>query len=48
MLFVGRLNFTISKILSGHFQWDHFEPGDFYAPGASGFNWLRFELMFRN
>jgi hypothetical protein len=46
-LVVGRLNFTISKLLSGHFQWDHFRPGDFYAPGASGFNWLRFELMFR-
>jgi hypothetical protein len=46
-LVVGRLNFTISKALSGHFQWDHFRPGDFYAPGASSFNWLRFELMFR-
>lgn len=46
-LVVGRLNFTISKFLSGHFQWDHFEPGDFYAPEADGFNWLRFELMFR-
>jgi hypothetical protein len=46
-LVVGRLNFTISKALSGHFQWDHFQPGDFYAPSASGFNWLRFELMLR-
>jgi len=46
-LFVGWLNFTISKFLSGHFQWDHFRPGDFYAPGADSFNWLRFELMFR-
>jgi hypothetical protein len=46
-LVVGRLNFTISRVLSGHFQWDHFRPGDFYAPGASNFNWLRFELMFR-
>jgi len=46
-LIVGRLNFTISKLLSGHFQWDHFEPGDFYAPDADAFNWLRFELMFR-
>jgi hypothetical protein len=46
-LVVGRLNFTISKLLSGHVQWDHFEPGDFYAPEADAFNWLRFELMFR-
>ena len=46
-LVVGRLNFTVSKLLSGHFQWDHFEPGDFYAPEADAFNWLRFELMFR-
>jgi hypothetical protein len=45
-LVVGRLNFTVSKFLSGHFQWDHFRPGDFYAPGADSFNWLRFELMF--
>jgi hypothetical protein len=46
-LIVGRLNFTISQFLSGHVQWDHFRPGDFYRDGASGFNWLRFELMFR-
>ena len=47
MLLVGRLNFTISQTLSGHVQWDHFRPGDFYRAGASRFNWLRFELMFR-
>ena len=47
MLLVGRFNFTISQYLSGHFQWDHFRPGDFYRPGASRFNWFRFELMFR-
>jgi len=47
MLLVGRLNFTISKYLSGHIQWEHFRPGDFYRPGASRFNWLRFELVFR-
>jgi hypothetical protein len=46
-LLVGRLNFTISQYLSGHVQWDNFQPGDFYWDGASGFNWLRFELMFR-
>ena len=37
----------MSRILSGHLQWDHFDPGDFYAPGADGFNWIRFELMLR-
>jgi len=47
LLFVSRLNYTISKILSGHLQWDHFDPGDFYAPGADGFNWIRFELMLK-
>ena len=47
MLLVSRFNFTISQYLSGHFQWDHFGPGDFYRDGASRFNWLRFELMFR-
>lgn len=47
MLIVGRFNFTISQRLSGHFQWDHFRPGDFYRPRASRFNWLRFELVFR-
>jgi hypothetical protein len=46
-LLVGRLNFTVSRTLSGHLQWDHFEPGDFYRPGASDFNWLRFEFLFR-
>ena len=46
-LVVGRLNFTISRLLSGHVQWDHFEPGNFYAPEADAFNWIRFELMFR-
>jgi hypothetical protein len=46
-LFVGRLNFIVSQFLSGHIQWDSFQPGDFYRGGASGFNWLRFELMFR-
>jgi hypothetical protein len=46
-LLVGRLKFTISKLVSGHFQWDHFSPGDFYTPGASGFNWMRVEFLFR-
>jgi hypothetical protein len=44
---IGRLNFTISRFLSGHLQWEHFEPGDFYRPGASGFNWVRVEFLFK-
>jgi hypothetical protein len=47
MLLVGRLNYTISARLSGHFEWDRFDPGDFYRSGANGFNWLRFELLFK-
>lgn len=47
MLLVGRLNFTISRFVTGHFQWDHFDPGDFYMVGANGFNWMRVELLFR-
>ncbi len=44
-LIVGRLNFVINKALSGHLEWDRFDPGDFYRPGAAGFNWLRLELQ---
>jgi len=47
MLLVGRLNFILSKFVSGHFQWDHFEPGDFYFAGAGAFNWMRVEFLFR-
>jgi hypothetical protein len=47
VLLAGRLNFTVSKRLSGHFIWEHFDPGNFYRPGASSYNWLRFELTFR-
>jgi hypothetical protein len=46
-LIVSKFNFTISQCLTGYFQWDYFRPGDFYFKGASPFNWLRFELMFR-
>ena len=46
-LLKARLNFTISETLTGHFIWEHFRPGDFYRPGASSYNWLRFELVFR-
>ncbi len=46
-LFKGRLNYKISQYLSGRVIWEHFEPGSFYFPGASSYNWLQFELIFR-
>jgi hypothetical protein len=47
-LVVGHLNFVIGRRLTGHFHWEHFRPGSFYAPGAAGFHWIRFELLFRS
>ncbi len=43
----GRLNYKISKFLSGRFVWEHFTPGSFYLPGASSYDWLQFEMIFR-
>jgi hypothetical protein len=43
----GRLNYRISKYLSGRVIWEHFSPGSFYFEGASSYDWLQFELMFR-
>ena len=43
----GRLNYKVSKYLTGRFIWEHFTPGSFYLPGASSYNWLQFEMIFR-
>ncbi len=43
----GRLNYKISKFLTGRLIWEHFDPGGFYFPGASSYNWIQFELIFR-
>jgi hypothetical protein len=43
----GRLNHKFSKYVTGRVIWEHFAPGSFYFPGASSFNWLQFELIFR-
>jgi hypothetical protein len=47
VLYRGRLNYKISEFMSGRVVWEHFEPGSFYFPGASSYNWLQFELIFR-
>lgn len=46
-LLKGRLNYKISKFLTGRVIWEHFTPGSFYFPGAACYNWLQFELIFR-
>ena len=46
-LFIGMLKFRINKYFDGHVLWEHFNPGNFYFAGADGFNWIRFELMFK-
>jgi hypothetical protein len=43
----GRLNYKLSKYMTGRVIWEHFEPGSFYFPGAASYNWLQFELIFR-
>ena len=42
-LFKGRLNYKVSKLLTGRVIWEHFIPGSFYFPGAASYNWLQFE-----
>jgi len=46
-LLKGRLNYKISKFLTGRVLWEHFIPGSFYFPGAANYNWLQFEMIFR-
>ena len=46
-LIKGRLNYKISKFLTGRVLWEHFIPGSFYFSGAASYNWLQFEMIFR-
>lgn len=46
-LFTLKLNYKIDKNWSGHFLWESFNPGNFYPSSANGYNWLRFELMYK-
>jgi hypothetical protein len=43
----GRLNYKISRFMTGRVIWEHFTPGSFYRAGASSYDWLQFELIFR-
>ena len=46
-LFLARLNFDISKNVSGHVLWESFRPGNFYFHDAQSYAWVRFEIIFR-
>ena len=46
-LYRARLNYKISKYMTGRVIWEHFDPGSFYFPGASDYSWIQFELIFR-
>jgi hypothetical protein len=47
VLYRGRLNYRLSKFMAGRVIWEHFVSGSFYFPGASSYDWLQFELIFR-
>ncbi len=46
-LFIFRANYKIDKHWSGHLLWENFNVGDFYYSAAEGYNWVRFELMYK-
>ncbi|NLH75996.1 MAG: hypothetical protein GX465_03050 [Acidobacteria bacterium] len=43
----GRLNYKVSPYLTGRFIWEHFRPGSYYFAGASSYDWIQFEMIFR-
>lgn len=42
-----KISYQVNKNFSGHFLWEHFNPGHFYFSGADNFDWMRFEIMFK-
>jgi hypothetical protein len=32
--------------MTGHFLWEHFEPGNYYFVGHDNYNFIRMELTF--
>jgi hypothetical protein len=47
LMLKGRLNYKINRFLSGRVIWEHLTPGSFYFEGASSYNWIQFEMIFR-
>lgn len=43
----ARLNYKISRFMTGRVIWEHLDPGSFYFPGASSYDWFQVEMIFR-
>lgn len=46
-LIIAKLNYKISKNVSGHILWEHFVPGNFYINGADSYHWARMEFQIK-
>lgn len=46
-LLICRIAYKIDTKWSGHLLWENFSPGNFYSSSADGYNWVRFELMYK-
>jgi len=46
-LLIGKLSFRVNEHVTGHVLWEGFIPGNYYAGGADGYSWTRFEMMYQ-
>jgi hypothetical protein len=46
-LFIYRLDYKLNTNWSGHLLYEKFFPGNYYENNADGYNWLRFEVMYK-
>lgn len=46
-LLISKVSFKMDDHWSGHFLWEGFNPGDYYAASSDSYAWIRAELMFR-
>jgi hypothetical protein len=46
-LFIAKIVYEANKNFSGHFQFEHFIPGNYYFSGANVSNWARFEITYK-
>jgi hypothetical protein len=44
-LWIGRLSYKLSDVVTGYIHWERFVPGDYYFDGADIANWTRIEFL---